>query len=140
LVQRLTNTVLRLPYVDHVIVLGADGRIAQQGSFDELNMREGYITGLLLPKPDWRYMTEEEETKSEETASSSSLNGIVAATEATEEKDSKMIEANRSTGDLTVYKFYIDSIGALYLTVFLFFICAFVFSTSFPGKTCRCCP
>ena len=47
-----------------------------------------------------------------------------------------LVEANRRTGDLTVYKYYFDMIGWGYGTVFAALCTAFVFGLTFPGNVC----
>jgi ATP-binding cassette subfamily C (CFTR/MRP) protein 1 len=62
ILRRLNTTVImassrskRLSYADHIICLGADGRISEQGSFDKLNSTGGYVSLLHVPAPDWTY-------------------------------------------------------------------------------------
>lgn len=43
-----TNAVHFLPYADHIVCIGPDGEIIQQGSFSELNGTDGYVRQLAV--------------------------------------------------------------------------------------------
>ncbi len=41
-----THSVRHLPFADHIVVLGSDGRVVEQGSFDALSSNGKYISSL----------------------------------------------------------------------------------------------
>jgi ATP-binding cassette subfamily C (CFTR/MRP) protein 1 len=116
----------RLPYADHIIALGSDGRISEQGDFRELSSSGGYTSSFNLPPPEWTYNSGYEEPAiSKQT---SILPASVVPTKTSTE------DLTRRIGDLSVYLYYINAVGWLPSLVFVFAISSFVFCISFPGK------
>jgi ATP-binding cassette, subfamily C (CFTR/MRP), member 1 len=107
-----THAVHRLSYSDHVIAMSGNGRIMEQGSFEELRMAGGYVQSLAA------------KVKSEDTASSTEKKAeIPTQTEPFKtENEEEIEELNRQTGDFAVYKYYFASIGWLTTTVFFAFV------------------
>ncbi|KAK2853332.1 hypothetical protein FQN49_005174 [Arthroderma sp. PD_2] len=129
LLRRLGTTVIitssspkRIPYADHIVALDAEGRIAEQGKFDELNASGGYVSTFNLPSPDWLFKPEPE----------SPLPKAVVTTDVPQTSDELEAAANRRMGDMAIYLYYARSIGWPTTIVFMFFISAFVFCISFP--------
>ncbi len=98
-----------LSLADNIIVLGADGRIAEQGTFEQLRSQDGFVSKLLLNPELLKSKTTE-----------------MGATDGTGQKNKKAIvlpnalrgatvndveDLTRRVGDLSVYKYYINSIG-----------------------------
>ncbi|ORY11757.1 hypothetical protein BCR34DRAFT_455438, partial [Clohesyomyces aquaticus] len=132
LLRRLRSTVIiasssakRLPYCDHIVVLGSTGRIVEQGNFDSLNRTGGYVSKFDLPPPDWDFGPEkhyyEAPPKYTERA---------ASTKITEEDI--QAEANRRTGDAAIYLYYVRSVGWVPTMIFVVSIVIFIFGISFP--------
>ncbi|KAJ9213389.1 hypothetical protein DTO166G4_5015 [Paecilomyces variotii] len=133
LLRRSRSTVIlasssakRIPYADHIIVLDTGGRIKEQGQFHALNASGGYVSSFELPPAEWDYKPEKR-SKSK-LLSNASSSPIAVKTEHTIEA-----EANKKTGDIAVYLYYIKSIGKLGALIFAIFISAFVFCISFPS-------
>lgn len=88
----------------------------------------GYISSFMLPSPDWLYKpdyqspTVKASTKPSEPHAIQNSEGLEA-------------EANRRTGDMSIYLYYARSIGWVTTGIFIFFITAFVFCVSFPSKS-----
>ncbi|KAI9848831.1 MAG: hypothetical protein M1837_006347 [Sclerophora amabilis] len=114
-----TNAVHRVSYADHIIALGNQGKIVEQGTFANLNSTSGYVHSLSL-----RNQSSKEKTKAE----------IIPATEAVIDLPATVspIDPTRRTGDLTTYKYYIDKIGWLSSLLFLVLCALFVFGLTFP--------
>lgn len=118
-----TNAVHRLPNSDHIIVLDQTGTIAEQGSFRELSARPGYVSKLdLRSRP---------EGSSAEKGEKSS----VYSNETQEALAKALPDVNAddaATGDLRVYKYYIESFGWWRWWLFIA-ICSFYgFGVVFP--------
>ncbi|KAM7200841.1 hypothetical protein V8F20_005083 [Naviculisporaceae sp. PSN 640] len=52
-VVMVSSSAKRLPYSDHIIVLGNNGEISGEGTFAELNNAGGYVSSFSLPRADW---------------------------------------------------------------------------------------
>ncbi|KAM5475001.1 hypothetical protein MauCBS54593_001472 [Microsporum audouinii] len=129
LLRRLGTTVIitssspkRVPYADHIIALSAEGCIAEQGKFDELNASGGYISSFNLPSPDWLFKPEPERP----------LPAPAVIDDTPQTSEELEAAANRRMGDMAIYLYYARSIGWPTTLVFMFFISAFVFCISFP--------
>ncbi|KAL9602458.1 MAG: hypothetical protein Q9179_002540 [Wetmoreana sp. 5 TL-2023] len=124
----------RLPYADHIIVLDEKGRIAEQGSFTELNASGGHVSSLDLPPADWRLRSQGTSTLDHlmSSASVDYLPALPPTKEALIEDPEAEFEANKRTGDLSVYAFYARSVGWLAVIIFVVAISAYVFCISFP--------
>jgi ATP-binding cassette subfamily C (CFTR/MRP) protein 1 len=118
----------RLPYADHVVVINEEGTIAEQGRFDVLAAAGGYVSSFNLPRPDWNYVPEEPAFPRATQDSISKEKQIIQTDEDLE------LEANRQTGDFSIYKYYLGSVGWIAVTIFGVCISSFVFCISFPSK------
>lgn len=123
------TTAKRLPYCDHIIALDAKGRICEQGKFDTLNSAAGYVSSFTLPPPDWTYKPDPNSVQ-KRTVAQEETNGL-RSNEALE------AEANRRTGDVKIYLYYVGSVGWIPAVIFVIFICGFVFCQAYP---CKCSP
>ncbi|KAI0389430.1 putative ABC multidrug transporter [Xylariaceae sp. FL0594] len=124
-----THSIKHLPVADYIVVL-ADGTVAEQGTFNELMGRDGYVrrlgltgtsesdisseTGSLQPHD------ESQEQKEEPAASSATARGQLKADE------------SRQVGDKTVYKHYLQSMGIPLAVLCLFFSVFWGVFTNFP--------
>ena len=110
-----THAVHRLSYSDHVIAISGDGRIVEQGSFDELRNAGGYVQSLAA-----RIKSEGTSTPTEKQPS------IHASTPPAKPDDEDEIEElNRQTGDFSVYKYYFSSIGWGASSMFFIYVIIF---------------
>lgn len=115
----------RIPYSDHIVALDKDGKIAEQGPFEKLNVSGGYVSGFDLALPDWDFTPESNVYEApprytERQASNQASDEEIQA------------EANRRTGDLAIYKYYVGSVGWVPTFSFIVSITIFVFGISFP--------
>lgn len=123
----------RLPFADHIVVLNEKGRIAEQGSFMELNAAGGYISSFELQPADWTVQSTEM-TNLDQVLAMNTTNRIVYPTlppfkESTETAE---FEANKRTGDLAIYAYYAKSVGWFAVVTFIVAMSAYVFCISFP--------
>ncbi|KAI8938151.1 hypothetical protein NX059_005817 [Plenodomus lindquistii] len=134
LLKRFRTTVLiasssakRLPYSDHIVALDSEGTIAEQGSFEKLNLSGGYVSDFDLPPPDWEFSPEKHVYE----APPKYTERQVSSTKLTE--DDIQAEANRRTGDMAIYLYYIRSVGWIPTLIFMVSIIIFIFGISFPS-------
>ncbi|KAF1936890.1 hypothetical protein EJ02DRAFT_459161 [Clathrospora elynae] len=110
-----TNGLHRLSSADHIIVLAADGTIAEQGPYSKPGSSvSAYVQAgkKEVEHNDYKAIT---------------LSVPMETQTATEVKGQQ-----RRTGDFTIYKYYAQSVGILNLTLFFFFGAVFVFALIFP--------
>ena len=122
----------RLPFADHIIVLSENGTIAEQGTFDDLNRDGGFVSSLDLPPGGWD-ATEVQKTTLDQLVPST--NKPVPADLPIPVKESRQeeeFEANKRTGDLSIYAYYAGSVGWFPVTAFIVAISCYVFCISFP--------
>jgi ATP-binding cassette subfamily C (CFTR/MRP) protein 1 len=121
-----TNAVHRLADSDQIIVLNQKGTIAEQGSFGQLSSRPGYVSKLdLHQRLDGLAKQGEKSLFANETqeALAKALPDVNAH--------------DASTGDLSVYKYYIESFGWVRWWIFIA-ICSFYgFGVVFPQAWVR---
>ncbi|KAE8349019.1 P-loop containing nucleoside triphosphate hydrolase protein [Aspergillus coremiiformis] len=118
-----SSSVKRVPFADHTIVLGNEGHIIEQGSFKALDLAGGYISSFALG-------LSEQKGALEMPGNSKKTNIQVSSIE--EHEDSEM-ENSKASGDMSIYLYYIKSIGWLPTMIFIIAITAFVFCISFPS-------
>lgn len=119
--------VKRLPYSDQVIVLSQDGHVLEQGSFKALNATGGYVSSFALGPAEWNY-----DYKAAIAASSDAFRAPISSPHKAEDIGA---EEHGNGGDLSIYLYYIRSIGWLPSIFFTVMIAAFVFCLSFPSKS-----
>jgi ATP-binding cassette subfamily C (CFTR/MRP) protein 1 len=117
----------RLPYSDHIVALDSNGKISEQGTFDKLNRSAGYVSHFDLPPPDWDFSPEKHLYEAPPRYTER------ATTEKVTEEDIQA-EANRRTGDASIYLFYIKTVGWMPTIIFTVSITLFIFGLSFPSK------
>jgi ATP-binding cassette subfamily C (CFTR/MRP) protein 1 len=106
-------------------VLGANGQIAQQGTYDKLRQQDGFIQSILLhPAP----------SSNETFLDAKNMNGDTkpSTKEATVRDQAQ--DLARRTGDMAVYGYYMKSIGWRKATVFAGFSALAVFASSFSRR------
>ena len=88
-----THAVKFLPYSDHIIAFGADGKVVQQGSYATLKRQPGYVRSLAVgsePQVDSNTMDEK------------ALEGEASKIAERAAED----DLSRQLGDLSVYRYY----------------------------------
>ncbi|KAH3906329.1 hypothetical protein HBI56_195160 [Parastagonospora nodorum] len=133
LLKRCRTTVIiassstkRVSYCDHIVALNKDGKIAEQGTFEKLNLSGGYVSGFDLALPDWDFTPEKHEYEAPPRYTEQQVGKHV-----TEEEI--QAEANRRTGDIAIYRYYVGSVGWIPTLVFIISCSIFIFGISFPS-------
>ena len=103
-----------------------DGRISEQGCFEELRIEEGVMNHLLTH----HHGLEDLPDTSVETPHSA----IKQATPTSRIPSSEELDLKRQTGDLKLYSYYYHSIGARYALTFLVLATAYIFFGKLPRK------
>ena len=126
-----SSAVRRLPYADHIVVLDEKGDVIEQGSFRELNASGGYVSDFDLPAPDWSF--EPRGMKLDQLFSPPTEPVVVSEpSKIAKGLSESELDANRRTGDLSVYGYYINTVGRFAAISFVAAICGYVFCMSFP--------
>ena len=129
-----SSSTKRLPYADHIIVLGEKGQITEQGSFKELTASGGFVSELDLEPANWS-MKAKELKLDDMLFNATRKPHIHAPTEESlppRKTEESQLEANRRTGDLSVYYYYIKTVGTMAVIIFIIAISSYVFCYSFP--------
>ncbi|KAH8799341.1 putative multidrug resistance protein [Xylogone sp. PMI_703] len=116
----VTHSTRHFQLADKIIVLDKDGRVAEQGNFDTLRAKDGYISSLIL------HETMEQPHITPVEVSAKSRPKIKSVTQ------DDVTDLTRKTGDITVYKYYFKSIGWPRAAVFFCSTAFQVFCTYFP--------
>lgn len=107
----VTHAVHRLPFSDYILALSGDGRISEQGSYATLLESGGYVQNLtVVAKSESSERDDELDAQSSPAPIYQELEAIV----------DEVAELNRQTGELVVYKYYLSSIGWLFVAVYGF--------------------
>ncbi|KAF2673292.1 ABC transporter [Microthyrium microscopicum] len=109
-----THAVKHLPYADHIIALGSDGTILEQGSFSDLSSNNGYVQSLQVQSgvsSDAQAFDESERSPEPLTA--------------TAESKQHLDDRRRQLGDVTVYKIYLSTIGPIMILTWIIAVLAF---------------
>ncbi|PWI66156.1 hypothetical protein PCL_05374 [Purpureocillium lilacinum] len=106
--QKQRMVVHHLHYADHILVLGKSGKVEQYGSYSDLRARDGYIKSL-----DLRVSSQ---AQSREGGAPLGPREEGGKWEPNKEGDDPQPEV---TADWTLYKFYLSSVEAWYLIVFI---------------------
>lgn len=116
----LTTIDTLLPLSDKITILGTDGDVVTQGTFEALKTSE------VLP---WQDFTESQvETEEKETP-----RDVVVEERAANDHDNE--DVLRRSGDLRAYGFYFKSIGWLAFLAFIASEICFAFFSVFPSKS-----
>lgn len=116
----LIRSVHLLPFADHIIALNDEGRIVEQGSFSTLNANLDHTQSRLPRKPQ-RSMSR--------VSKSASNNARPAAV-----VDDPIPMIDRRTGDMTVYKYYMDTCEWWKWVILMALAVSYGFFTIFPSK------
>lgn len=117
-----THAVHRLSYADHIIALDINGSICEQGTFDQIMAISGYISSMAA-----RYMRQEKSVHKQDG------NMFVWTEAATSDAVDAMVELQRPVGNVAVYKYYFDSVGyfwtSLFLIIMIFYVTIYLFQS-----------
>lgn len=121
-----TNDVDLIHFADHVVALGTNGTVIEQGSPQLLLSRQGYTQRLVTSN------LKVVESNSEANAEAPTApDATVESTEQAVNVSVVTTEGNNNT-DFSVYWYYFTSIGLLNMIPYLFFAASFGFFYNFP--------
>ena len=126
----LTYLVRHLSLADKIIVLGSDGRIAEQGTFESLRSQNGFVSKLLL-HPELLESTSSEANAGRE-SNSKQATTIPKALRGPSDND--VADLTRRIGDISVYKYYLRSIGSRIVLIGVASSFVWMLCQAFPRK------
>jgi ATP-binding cassette subfamily C (CFTR/MRP) protein 1 len=115
-----THSVKQLPFAHHIIALGVDGTVVEQGSFAELSSNANYVQSLNI-----------EAVEKSTFESSERHGGISESSIANTASKGKTDDRTRQLGDLSVYKVYFATAGTITIVVFIISTVSFGFCNNF---------
>ncbi|XP_044721310.1 ABC transporter domain-containing protein [Hirsutella rhossiliensis] len=120
-----TNAVHRLSAADHIIVLSAQGKIVEQGSYEQLHSvsKHGQVDNSERDEPG-QALSRPPDMATRRVAS-------------LQPPAQPVTGSQRRIGDVTVYKYYVGAVGFWNFALFLFCGAVFVFSLIFPQYLMR---
>lgn len=108
---------------NHILALGQDGAIDEQGTYAELSCPGGYLQRFACSSRPLEAIAPHEHPAKGETDVLGALTDLARRPE------------DKSTGDLSLYKYYIDQIGWTAFTALVVLCTGFVFAVVFQRKT-----
>jgi hypothetical protein len=121
------NVDKRLPYCDHIITLSKDGKIVEQGAFEKLNAAGSYVSRFNLANADWDITPAKHEYESPPKYTERQKPNQIT-------EEDVQAEANRRTGDIAIYRYYVGSVGWVPTIIFIISCSIFIFGISIPCK------
>ncbi|EED18831.1 multidrug resistance protein, putative [Talaromyces stipitatus ATCC 10500] len=116
----VTHSTRHFQLADRIVVLSKDGTITEQGTFDALRAKDGFIStiGPLTTERNSHQVSSEPSTKKRP-----KIKGVT---------QDDVTDLTRKTGDIAVYSYYFKSIGWLSALLFLCSAALLAFATYFP--------
>ncbi|RFU32078.1 hypothetical protein B7463_g4239, partial [Scytalidium lignicola] len=114
-----THAIRHLHLADTIIVLGADGRITENGSIDFLRSQSGFVSRLISHPEILQSKQDTEQRNATETSSDPKPRRETIRHE-------QLPDPTRQIGDISTYKYYFNSIG--WKLVFINVSSAFIFA------------
>ena len=115
----VTHSLRHFALANHIMVLSTDGHVDQQGSYEELRAQSGFISSAV------REATREDHQ-------TTSLSNSKVIKELKESHEEETLDLARKTGDLSVYKYYLQSIPLVWAPLFFGSCAGFAFCFNFP--------
>lgn len=129
-----TSSPRHAPHADHVLLLAADGTIADQGSFSELRSPSAALSSLGLPDEEGiRQVGRRREKGVTVAEKAEGVDSKVTAALLQSNKDE--VKLNHPARDASVYKYYMGSVGRRNLIIFLTCLVGIAFFDTFPSKS-----
>ncbi|KAI3544155.1 hypothetical protein CABS03_04960 [Colletotrichum abscissum] len=120
-----THSVRHLPLADHIIALGADCTVVEQGSFADLQTNGKYVQSLKIQEIETSPQGKNEVSSQPEKIPLAQI--ITEVSDVADEPDKA-----RQLGDVAVYRHYFGSMATWVIAVFIFWCCAYAFCMNFP--------
>ncbi|RYP20476.1 hypothetical protein DL765_002775 [Monosporascus sp. GIB2] len=105
-----THSIRHLPSADHIVALGSDGSLVEQGSFHDLMRNKKYVAGLKVEEPDWATSEDNVRSANAEFPAQPKFAAKPIASSYVEDKV-------RVIGDTTVYRHYFARINTVSIVI-----------------------
>ncbi|KAF5027367.1 hypothetical protein F66182_527 [Fusarium sp. NRRL 66182] len=112
-----THTIRFLPFADHVVVLDTDGRVSCTGSYEELRLSSGYVSGLSVFDSDSDSGSEDSESPAQKVKEQEEARTMAGPTEDDENDERDALP--RLHGELSTYSFYFKTMRASTLVILI---------------------
>ena len=122
------NAVHRLSQADYIIALGNDGEIDEKGTFAVLNSTDGYTSRLDLI---------DRAVKNAPKHTDKRLSNLIGGTLSTHAPEAQQEQTDIHAGDLTIYRYYIETFGWGNWAIFTSICIIYGFGTAFPSMSSR---
>jgi ATP-binding cassette subfamily C (CFTR/MRP) protein 1 len=123
-----------LPLADNILALDKDGKVVEQGTFDYLRSRDGFVSKLMLHPELLKSGSRSDDTENTlQKMPAAAVAKVLPGPSANDAAD-----LARQTGDISVYKYYLKSIGwkiGLANGIGSFVL---MLGTKSPRESCRC--
>lgn len=118
-----------MPLSDQIIVLGADGKVTEQGTFDHLRSLDGFVNKLILHPDLLQSKAEDSQSVGVSTNKPSGSKALQCPSA------SDAADLARRVGDVSVYKYYLRFFGWKLASVSITSSVIYVFAAKFPSKS-----
>ncbi|KAL2882737.1 hypothetical protein SGCOL_001948 [Colletotrichum sp. CLE4] len=122
-----THAIKYLPLADHIIALGTDGTLAEEGTFADLMRDKKYVASLGVKATD----SDTDSDFGSETSNKPTAGQPPKAKRAPAVAD-EMMEKSRQTGDVRVYAHYFRSLSLTSTIIFVLFSASYSIWNQFP--------
>ncbi|KAK5993610.1 ABC multidrug transporter B [Cladobotryum mycophilum] len=120
-----THAVHLLPASDHIIALGSDGHIVEQGSFEKLRSSGKYVQSLDITEP------ETDDEGDESVSSQHVVQEVEKFERKATEKEQREEEEKQPSSDRSTFKYYFSAMRPVSLAIASFYIFAQAFAATF---------
>lgn len=120
------NAVHRLAEADYIIALDNDGEIDERGTFDRLRDTDGYTSSLALNHRAPKIPPRDKDNR---------LANLIGGTLPPSTSEAQQETKKNHAGDLTIYRYYIETFGWINWAVFTSICIMYGFGTAFPSRT-----
>jgi ATP-binding cassette, subfamily C (CFTR/MRP), member 1 len=119
-----------LPSADLIIALDKAGNVVEQGTFEKLNVTQGYVHSLSINNTNTPndYGNDSDRESNDATLLKKFELEPAAAIDSTS-------DSSRQNGDISVYKYYFDTVGMWWCGLFFATLAAFAFFYVFSSKS-----
>jgi len=103
-----THAAQHLPLADYIIIIGQDGKIAEQGTWDDLRASAGYISQVVLGEKHHDSDSSRDNSRTRESFQ----------TPAAKKPKEELEDLTRKTGDFTLYSKFSHFLSPLSIAIF----------------------
>ncbi|KAF2108606.1 P-loop containing nucleoside triphosphate hydrolase protein [Lophiotrema nucula] len=120
-----THAVNLLPFSDHIIALSSEGRLVEQGTFEQLNAVDGYVRKFCLEHVNEHTVANAEDQVASFPTSAATEPNVLPTLAVTDDK-------RRQLGDWSVYQYYFGTVGRWGTAIFISLALGWAFLATFP--------